>query len=380
MSTRTAIIGLSATATTSWAANAHLPGLRRSSRFQIAALCNSSRSAAEAAIAEYQLDVNSVTPYGSPGDLAANRTIDLVICSTRVDRHYETALPMIQAGKSTYIEWPIASSPTHLDELLAARRRSGAQVAVGLQSRFAPPVRRIRDLLQSGSLGRLLNTEVRAFGGTLDREFLPPGLVYFAQRSVGGNPITIGFAHVIDFVQSVVGDVIPETDHIQFQLQRPSIRVRDPTTGSIVETIRSDVPDLVSLHGHLPESAHVAPQASLVAYFSRGQPYPGDPQLTWTLTFEHGAVRLISPAGIVLGATTYAEPVTISVHRFDTGEVESVPWAWSPEQEELPFSARSVHSCLVSLAEGDADGYVSLEQAAVRARQIARWLDSFPVR
>ncbi|PYH49454.1 Gfo/Idh/MocA family protein [Aspergillus saccharolyticus JOP 1030-1] len=380
MPTRTAIIGLSATATTSWAANAHLPGLRRSAQFQIAALCNSSLSAAEAAIEEYQLDASSVTPYGSPIDLAADRTIDLVICSTRVDRHYETALPMIQAGKATYIEWPIAGNATHIEELLTAARRSGSPVAVGLQSRFAPPVRRIRDLLESASLGRLLNTEVRAFGGTLDREFLPPGLAYFAQRSVGGNPITIGFAHdtVIDFVQSVVGDVIPETDHIQFQLQRPDIRVRDPTTGSVVETIRSDVPDLVSLHGHLPASAHVAPQASLVAYFSRGQPYPGDPQLEWTLTCEQGAIRLTAPAGIVLGANTYAEPVTISLHRFDTGETTPVPWAWSPEQEELPVSARSVQSCLLSLAEGNSDGYVSLEQAAARARQIARWLDSFP--
>ncbi|RAL10687.1 Gfo/Idh/MocA family protein [Aspergillus homomorphus CBS 101889] len=369
----TAIIDLSSCATTSLAANAHLPGLRRSSRFQIAALCNRSLSAAEAAIEEYQLDATSVTPYGSSADLAGDRTIDLVLCSTRVDRHYETALPMIHAGKSTYFEWPIASNLTHVDELLAAACSSGARVAVGLQSHFAPPVRRIRALLQSGSLGRLLNTEVRAFGGTLDREILPPGLAYYAQRGV------------IDFVQSVVGDVIPETDHIQFQLQRPSIRVREPSTQGLswrlcVPMSRTWSASMVIgvAARHLPESAHVAPQASLVAFFSRGQFFPGDPQLIWTLTFEQGAIRLVSPSGIVLGANTYAEPVTTSFQRVHTGEVESVPWTWSSEQEALPFSARSVYSCLASLAEGVSNAYVSLEQAAARARRLARWLDSFP--
>ena len=39
------------------------------------------------------------------------------------------------------------------------------------------------------------SVDVKAFGGTKDREILPTGLKYFAQREVGGNPIVIGFAH-----------------------------------------------------------------------------------------------------------------------------------------------------------------------------------------
>jgi hypothetical protein len=55
---------------------------------------------------------------------------------------------------------------------------------------------------------------------------------------------------VIDFVQSVVGELVPGTVHTHFQLQRPEVRIRDPARNNqIVETIRSDVPDLLSLHG-----------------------------------------------------------------------------------------------------------------------------------
>jgi hypothetical protein len=251
--------------------------------FQITALCNSSVDAAKSAIQQYHLDPSTVKAYGNPADLAADPNVELVLCNTRVDKHYETILPSIQAGKSVYIEWPIASNPTHIEELVAAHLANSnkSQVAaVGLQGRFAPPVVKIKELLKSGRLGKLLSTEVRIFGGTKDRQNLTSGLQYFTQREFGGNAITIGFGHgrfrfpflrvsqlekckisrlcssftnyanlVIDYVQSVVGDVVSGTDHVHWQLQRPEIGLRDPETGNIIDTIRSDVPDLLSLHG-----------------------------------------------------------------------------------------------------------------------------------
>ncbi|OJJ37150.1 hypothetical protein ASPWEDRAFT_170636 [Aspergillus wentii DTO 134E9] len=387
MPLRTAIIGLSSSATTSWASSTHLPSLLTTpgkSLFTLSALCNSSIAAAQSAIKTFNLDPSTVKAYGDPAALAADPDIDLVICATRVDKHYETILPSLRAGKSVYIEWPLAGDKVQIEELGLAARESGngtGIAAVGLQGRVAPAVLKVKELLRSGDtgLGRLLSTEVRAFGGTIDREFLPPGLKYFADREVGGNPITIGFGHVIDYVQSVVGDIIPGTDHVHLQLQRPDIRIREPKTGEITETIRSNVPDLLSLHGTLPESPYTALNATLTAYFNRGQPYPNDPSLTWTLNCEHGTIRLTAPAGIALQAHAYAEPVTISVYRFETGEVEDVQWGWDEAQLEVSVPARSVLRSLVNLAEGREDGYVSLEDAVGRARQIGGWLDSFEI-
>lgn len=198
---RTAVIGLSSSAVTSWAAAAHLPvlvGARNRDLFQITALCNSSVDAAKSAIAQYHLDSSTVKAYGSPADLAVDPDVDLVLCNTRVDKHYETILPSIQTGKSVYIEWPIASNLAHIDELLTtyrARADHDQVAAVGLQGRFAPPVVKIKEVLQSGRLGKLLSTEVRIFGGTKDRQNLTSGLKYFTQKEIGGNAITIGFGH-----------------------------------------------------------------------------------------------------------------------------------------------------------------------------------------
>lgn len=129
--------------------------------------------------------------------------------------------------------------------------------------------------------------------------------------------------------------------------------------------------------GFLPESSHVRANASLVAYFLRGQPYPGDPSLSWTLTGETGTIRLTAPSGIALQADAYAEPVTITVHQFDTDKVDQILWSWSESQLELPLRARSVQHSLISFANRDESGYVSLEDAARRAQQIEGWLGSW---
>ena len=196
---RAALIGLSASAATSWAAHAHLPALLTAtgrSKIAIAALLNSNVEAAKAAIQKFELPAETKA-YGSPADLAADPDIDLVICNTRVDKHYETILPSVQAGKDVYVEWPIAANGQQIQELIEAARASGSRVAVGLQRRWSPPVLKVKDLLANGSgqLGKVLSTEIRAFGGTIDREVLPASLKYFTQREIGGNQIVIGVGH-----------------------------------------------------------------------------------------------------------------------------------------------------------------------------------------
>lgn len=194
---RTALIGLSSSAATSWAAAAHLPGLLSStgqSKFAIKALLNSSVEAAKSAVEHYNLPTSTKT-YGSPEDLAADPDIDLVICNTRVDKHYEVIIPSIRAGKDVFVEWPIAGKKSHIDDIVAAAQHSGSRVAVGLQRRWNPIVSKARQLVQDGKLGKLLNVEARQFGATNDRDVLPSSLRYFLQREVGGNVITIGVGH-----------------------------------------------------------------------------------------------------------------------------------------------------------------------------------------
>ena len=198
---RTALIGLSSTAITSWASVAHLPGLLTPtgrSKLPIVALLNSSVDAAKSAIQTYKLAPDTKA-YGSPEDLANDPDVDLVICNTRVDKHFETILPSIKKGKDVFVEWPIASNLADIDTLVEEAKKSGSRVAVGLQRRWTPPAVKLRELLKDGvngkKLGKLLSVDVRAYGGTMDRDVVPEGLSYFLDRKVGGNVVVIGNGH-----------------------------------------------------------------------------------------------------------------------------------------------------------------------------------------
>ena len=198
---RTAIIGLSSSAITSWASAAHLPGLLTPlgrSKLPITALLNSSVNAARSAIQTYSLSPDTKA-YGSPEDLANDPDIDLVICNTRVDKHFQTILPSIKKGKDVFVEWPIASNLADINTLIEEARKSGSRIGVGLQRRWTPPVVKLREIIKDGvngkSLGKILSVDVRAYGGTNDRDIVPEGLSYFLQREVGGNVIVIGNTH-----------------------------------------------------------------------------------------------------------------------------------------------------------------------------------------
>lgn len=66
---------------------------------------------------------------------------------------------------------------------------------VGLQGQLTPVLLKIKELLQQGSIGKVLSSEVRAHGGTNDREKVAEGLRYFTDIKIGGNIFMIGFAH-----------------------------------------------------------------------------------------------------------------------------------------------------------------------------------------
>jgi predicted dehydrogenase len=193
---RLGIIGLSANLD-SWAGAAHLPYLispHGKAHYKIVALCNSSIESARSAIETFGLPTD-IRAYGNPSDLAQDANVDFVVCSTRVDRHYETIKPSISAGKAVFVEWPLASNISQVRELASLARRQNIKCVVGLQGPVTAPIDAVRKLLQEGRIGKVLSSDVKSWGGTGNRDTVPESLRYFTQMAVGGNVITIGFGH-----------------------------------------------------------------------------------------------------------------------------------------------------------------------------------------
>jgi len=214
---RVALIGLSSTPAdlyegTNWAASAHLPYLLKSPHFEIAALLNSTTESAHQSILKHNLP-SSVKAYGAPEgtysppsptlpfsfslllyqnpiqtsrltrnvlisvDLAADPTIQLVVCSTRVDRHFSTVRPSIIAGKDVFVEWPLEKNLAIAKEMNELAKEHGGRTIVGLQGRYSEPVVKVKELVwgrdgKGGRIGRVLGSTLFAALGVSGLRFL----------------------------------------------------------------------------------------------------------------------------------------------------------------------------------------------------------------
>lgn len=132
-------------------------------------------------------------------------------------------------------------------------------------------------------------------------------------------------------------------------------------TKEVIETVKSDVPDLVIATGTLRESPIAQEGAALYFRLRRGQPFLGEDPLVWTINGEKGEIRLSSPGGTALQATAYNKPVTIEVHDHETDSVQKIEWGWTDWQEEISVIGRNTGALYENYVNGDA--YPTFEDA-----------------
>lgn len=82
--------------------------------------------------------------------------LDAVVIATSVGTHYRMAKASLLAGKHTFIEKPMATSSEHCRELTDIARANGLVLMVGHTFLYSAPVRKIKELVDSGEIGELL--------------------------------------------------------------------------------------------------------------------------------------------------------------------------------------------------------------------------------
>ncbi len=132
---------------------------------------------------------------------------DAVIVANPTALHLDVAIPAAAAGCHLFLEKPISHSLARVGELQQAVQSSQVKVLVGFQFRFHPGLRKIREILQGGTLGRTLS--VRAHWG----EYLPdwhPWEDYrqgYAARADLGGGVVLTLSHPIDYLRWLFGEV-----------------------------------------------------------------------------------------------------------------------------------------------------------------------------
>jgi predicted dehydrogenase len=81
--------------------------------------------------------------------------IDAVVIATHPTSHLPLAMQAIAAGKHVLVEKPLATTAADADRLISAAADAGVVLMVGHTFEYNPAVRKLRDIVHSGDLGRL---------------------------------------------------------------------------------------------------------------------------------------------------------------------------------------------------------------------------------
>ena len=95
--------------------------------------------------------------------LVGDAAIEAVAVATPNHLHAPIAVAALEAGKHVLLEKPMASTLADCDRIIAAAKRSTAQLSIGLQCRLSPQWGRIRSLIEAGAIGRVEHVHVSLF-------------------------------------------------------------------------------------------------------------------------------------------------------------------------------------------------------------------------
>jgi predicted dehydrogenase len=94
-----------------------------------------------------------VRTFADPNELVADRRIDAVVIVTPVSTHYDLAMQALRAGKHVLVEKPLAATVEQAARLVDEAERRGLVLSVDHTFVYTGAVRKIRELVSSGSLG-----------------------------------------------------------------------------------------------------------------------------------------------------------------------------------------------------------------------------------
>ena len=90
-----------------------------------------------------------------PCEVITCPTIDAVAVITPVWTHFDLAKAALTAGKHVFVEKPFTSTSAQAEELIELAQRKNLQIMVDHTFLFTGAVRKIRDLIEQGVLGKL---------------------------------------------------------------------------------------------------------------------------------------------------------------------------------------------------------------------------------
>jgi predicted dehydrogenase len=183
-----------------WWSDVLADAIKRSGKLRIAACYSRSEQKRRAFADKY--GCRAAPSYEA---ILSDDSIEAIINTTPNNAHLETTRAAARAGKHVFVDKPIANSVADGRAITAACREAGVVLAIGYQRRRESQFRWIRERIDAGVFGKLVNAEANISRDRLGKIDLGSWR-YTAEGMPGGVMLQIGI-HYTDVLEYLIGPV-----------------------------------------------------------------------------------------------------------------------------------------------------------------------------
>jgi 1,5-anhydro-D-fructose reductase (1,5-anhydro-D-mannitol-forming) len=148
--------------------------------------------------------------YTDPATLIADADVNAIYIASPHALHAAHVKLTAEAGKIVLCEKPLGISTTEAQACVDVCRSHDVPLSVPYYRRYWPIVRKMRELLNDGAIGRVVAARVQLadyFVGDPDRPWLT------ARASSGGGALANAGSHWVDLIRYLLGDIVSVSAH-----------------------------------------------------------------------------------------------------------------------------------------------------------------------
>ncbi len=147
-----------------------------------------------------------VAPYYTSIEslLEKETDIDVISICTPNSFHSDHTILSLKAGKNVLCEKPMAISTIECNKMMIEADVSGKDLFIVKQNRFNPPVAALKQVIDDGRLGKILNVELNCFWNRNDEYYRQSD--WKGKKAIDGGTLFTQFSHFIDLLYWLISD------------------------------------------------------------------------------------------------------------------------------------------------------------------------------
>ena len=153
--------------------------------------------------------------YTDPQSVIDDPDVNAIYIATPPSSHATYAIMAMRAGKPVYVEKPLASSYEDCVRINRISEQTGVPCFVAYYRRYLPYFKKVRQIVDEGTLGKIINVQIRFSVPPRDLDYSAPAqLPWRLQPDIAGGGYFYDLApHQLDLLQDMFG-VIVDADGI----------------------------------------------------------------------------------------------------------------------------------------------------------------------